>query len=136
MTTQTVGETWVHFLAPEPASVPHARQLALEMADAYLDGDQCRALGLAVTEVVSNAVRHGGPNEDDIKLALTPKDGYLCVQVTDSGPGMVPQPGAIGPDDDDGGFGLFIVEQLTRRWGVTREEKRTRVWFELDYATA
>ena len=29
---------------------------------------------------------------------------------------------------------LFIVEQLTRRWGVTREDKRTRVWFELDFA--
>ena len=31
------------------------------------------------------------------------------------------------------GFGLYFVEQLTRRWGVTRENRRTRVWFELDY---
>jgi hypothetical protein len=23
---------------------------------------------------------------------------------------------------------------LTRRWGMTREDGRTRVWFELDYA--
>jgi hypothetical protein len=35
--------------------------------------------------------------------------------------------------DENGGFGLFIVERLTRRWGVTREDRRTRVWFEFDY---
>ena len=28
---------------------------------------------------------------------------------------------------------LFIVEQLSRRWGITREASRTRVWFEFDY---
>ena len=41
----------------------------------------------------------------------------------------------IAPEDH-GGFGLFFVEQLTRRWGVTRENQRTRVWFELDYRAA
>jgi anti-sigma regulatory factor (Ser/Thr protein kinase) len=88
-----------------------------------------------VSEIVSNAVRHAGDPVEDIRLAVTPKDGYVCVQVTDSGPGLVPRPGAL-ETDDDGGFGLFIVEQLTRRWGVTREDQRTRVWFELDFAAA
>ena len=32
-----------------------------------------------------------------------------------------------------GGYGLFLVERLTRRWGMTREAQRTRVWFEFDY---
>jgi len=123
----------VHHLEPEPASVPHARRVACEIASHYLDEDQYRAFELAVTEVVSNAVRHGGIPGEPIRLAVTPKDGYMCVQVTDSGPGLVPRPGALEADDD-GGFGLFIVEQLTRRWGVTREDDRTRVWFELDFA--
>jgi hypothetical protein len=35
--------------------------------------------------------------------------------------------------DENGGFGLFIVEQLTRRWGMTREKRRGRVWCEFDY---
>ena len=35
--------------------------------------------------------------------------------------------------ETEGGYGLYFVEQLTRRWGVTRENRRTRVWFELDY---
>lgn len=89
-------------------------------------------LELLISEVVSNAIKHGRPRED-VRLAMTPKDGYLCVQVTDAGPGLVPRPGAIGADDESAGMGLFLVEQMTRRWGMTRECARTRVWFELDY---
>jgi anti-sigma regulatory factor (Ser/Thr protein kinase) len=125
----------VHHLPCEPASVPEARRLASDVAIQYLDEAQFQAFELAVTELVSNAVRHAGEPDEDIRLAVTPKDGYVCVQVTDAGPGLVPRPGALD-GDGDGGFGLFIVEQLTRRWGVTRENSKTRVWFELDFAAA
>jgi anti-sigma regulatory factor (Ser/Thr protein kinase) len=125
----------VHHLDPEPASVPHARRVACELAANYLDDRQYKAFELVVTEVVSNAIRHGGCPGDQVRLALTAKDGYMCVQVTDTGPGLVPRPGALEADAD-GGFGLFIVEQLTRRWGVTREDNKTRVWFELDFAAS
>lgn len=116
--------------------MPQARRLASEVAIDYLDESQLHTFELVVTEVVSNAVRHAGAPKDDIRLAVTPKDGYMCVQVTDSGPGLVPRPGALTTEPDDGGFGLFIVEQLTRRWGVTREDDKTRVWFELDFVAA
>jgi anti-sigma regulatory factor (Ser/Thr protein kinase) len=86
---------------------------------------------MAVTEIVSNAVRHSGA-DDEIVLTLTPKDSYLCVRVTDSGSGLVPRPGAMG-SDPGAGYGLFLVEQLTRRWGMTRENDKTRIWFELDF---
>jgi anti-sigma regulatory factor (Ser/Thr protein kinase) len=104
----------VHRFAPEPASVPEARQLTREFAEDLMQGEQASKLDMAVTEVFSNAVRHSG-SEDEILLALTQKDDYLCVRVSDGGTGLVP--GA-----------------LTRRWGMTREDGRTRVWFELDYA--
>jgi anti-sigma regulatory factor (Ser/Thr protein kinase) len=129
--TKTGAGAQVHHLDPEPASVPRARRLACDAAEPYLDAAQLGVFELAVTEVVSNAVRHGGG--ESIRLAVTPKDGYMCVQVTDAGAGLVPKPGALEADDD-GGFGLFIVEQLTRRWGVTREDNKTRVWFELEFA--
>jgi anti-sigma regulatory factor (Ser/Thr protein kinase) len=130
---ETVGEAGVHYLAAEASSVPEARRIACEIAEPFLDQEQFRAFELVVSEVVSNAVRHGAAPDDEIRLAVTPKDGYMCVQVTDLGPGLIPRPGVMGPQDDDGGFGLFIVETLTRRWGVTREEKTTRVWFEIDF---
>ena len=56
------------------------------------------------------------------------------MQVTDDGPGPRARARARWSTEDHGGFGLFFVEQLTRRWGMTRENRRTRVWFELDYA--
>ena len=133
MLTKAGAGPLVHHLDPDPASVPEARRIACEVAAHYLDTRQYKAFQLVVTEVFSNAVKHGSDQDDQIRLAVTPKDGYMCVQVTDSGPGLVPQPGAF-ESDDDGGFGLFLVEQLTRRWGVTREDNRTRVWFELDFA--
>jgi len=122
----------VHRFAPEPASVPEARRLTREFADDLMQGEQADKLDMAVTEVVSNAVRHSG-SQDEILLALTQKDGFLCVRVSDGGTGLVPRPGAM-TTEPGAGYGLFLVEQLTRRWGMTREDGRTRVWFELDYA--
>ena len=124
----------VHHLDPEPASLHEARRLAREAAAGRMSSEQAAKLDMAVTETVSNAVRHSG-SSDPIVLALTPKDGYLCVRVTDDGDGLVPKPGAIS-SEAGAGFGLFLVEQLTRRWGMTREDERTRVWFEIDFDVA
>jgi anti-sigma regulatory factor (Ser/Thr protein kinase) len=132
VTTKQGTGAQVHHLESDPASVPAARRLACDFAADYLDSKQFKAFELVVTEIVSNAIRHGGAPGDEIRMAITPKDSFMCVQVTDLGPGLVPKPGALEADDD-GGFGLFIVEHLTRRWGVTRENSETRVWFELDY---
>lgn len=111
--------------------MPEARRLAADAAPAPMAPDQRAKLELAVTELVANAVRHSGSHEV-IRLALTPKDGYFCVRVTDGGGGVVPAPGAMS-SPPGAGFGLFLVERLTRRWGMTREHGKTRVWFELDY---
>jgi anti-sigma regulatory factor (Ser/Thr protein kinase) len=116
---------------PEAASVPEARRVARETAAPRMSPEQCSKLDMAVTEIVSNAIRHAGA-EDDIVLAITPKEGDLCVRVTDTGSGLVPAPGAIS-SEPGAGYGLFLVEQLTRRWGMTREGGKTRVWFELNF---
>ncbi len=115
-----------------PSAVAEARRWVTGIADGLLEVDQAENLRLVISEVVTNALRYGSPGQH-IDVAVTPKPDFLCVQVTDDGPGLVPRPSALGAEDDVGGFGLFFVEQLTRRWGVTRENRRTRVWFELDY---
>src|SRR5262245_15023917 len=86
-----------HQLAPDPASVPDARRLAVDLADPLMADEQRSRLDLAISEVVSNAVRHSGSTEP-IRLVLTGKDGYLCVRVTDGGTGLVPRPGAMGSE--------------------------------------
>ena len=118
-------------LAPEPHSVPRARERVIALAEPFVAATRIADLRLVISEVITNAVRHGG--EGDMLVAVTPKQGYLCVQVTDTGDGFAPRPRAFEPDEDDGGFGLFLVERLTRRWGLTRENSNTRVWFEFDF---
>lgn len=118
-------------LVAEPAAVRQARAWLSALATSLVDAGRRSDLELVMTEVVTNAVRHGGAGRR-LRLAATPKATFLCIQVTDEGAGLVPRPGAMA-SDEHGGFGLFIVEQLTRRWGVTRENRQTRVWFEFDY---
>ena len=120
-------------VAPKPHAVAQARERVVELAEPYVDGRRLADLRLVISEVITNAVRHGG--EGDMLVAVTPKAGYLCVQVTDTGDGFAPRPRAYAPDED-GGFGLFLIERLTRRWGLTREDSNTRVWFEFDYEAA
>jgi anti-sigma regulatory factor (Ser/Thr protein kinase) len=131
--TDTVAER-VFKLPSAAASVPRARELVRRVAGPLMEAAQHANLDLALTEVVSNAVRHSG-SSDEVVLKLTPKAGYLCVRVTDGGHGLIPSPGAM-TTEPGAGYGLFLVEQLTRRWGMTREDGKTRVWFEIDFAAA
>jgi anti-sigma regulatory factor (Ser/Thr protein kinase) len=128
----TGGERQTRSLPASPGAVSEARRWVVAVAEGHVDPDQAEKLRLVISEVVTNALRHGSDSER-IDLAVTPKPEFLCVQVTDDGPGLAPRPRAL-ETDEEGGYGLFFVEQLTRRWGVTREDRRTRVWFELDYA--
>ena len=119
--------------APAPEAVPRLRERVVGSAVPVVEVERIPDLRLVISEVVTNAVRHGGDGE--MLVAVTPKPGFLCVQVTDTGDGFAPRPRAYEPDED-GGFGLFLVEQLTRRWGLTRENRNTRVWFEFDFTGA
>jgi anti-sigma regulatory factor (Ser/Thr protein kinase) len=129
-TASATMEKQTFLIAPEPHSVPRARERVIALAEPFVAATRIADLRLVISEVITNAVRHGG--EGDMLVAVTPKHGYLCVQVTDTGDGFAPRPRAFEPDDD-GGFGLFLVERLTRRWGLTRENSNTRVWFEFDF---
>ena len=128
----TGGKRQTRTLPAIPGTVAEARRWVASVAAGHLEAGQADKLRLVISEIVTNALRHGEQSER-IDLAVTAKPEFLCVQVTDDGPGLVPRPRAL-ETEEEGGFGLFFVEQLTRRWGVTREDKRTRVWFELDYA--
>ena len=117
-----------------PRSVGEARSWLVSVASGLVSEERLASLALVVSEIVTNAVLHGDP-AGKIQLAATPKPDYLCVQVTDGGAGFVPRPGAMA-SDENGGYGLYLVERLTRRWGMTRDNGATRVWFEFDHRGA
>ena len=92
------------------------------------EGDLTDTVTLLVSELVTNAVIHGG-SDVEVSVRLTPSAAR--VEVTDtSATGIAPRDAA---DDEDSGRGLALVESLARRWGVRpgRGGGKT-VWFEVD----
>jgi len=84
---------------------------------------------LLLTELITNALRHSdvAPG-DEIEVKAEVADGAIRIEVSDpgrNGPVKPREPGANG-----GGFGLYLVERLTNRWGVEREDGTT-VWAEV-----
>ena len=112
------------------AQAPERARAWLRNVTAWLPEDTEITLTLLVSELITNAVRHGGAaREDLIELELRALDEGIGVTVSDAGPGFAPTE-RDAPLDEPGGWGLVLVDQLADRWGVVRDD-RTRVWFEL-----
>jgi anti-sigma regulatory factor (Ser/Thr protein kinase) len=93
-------------------------------------GDQVvDAIRLATTELVTNAVRHGGLRQPDrIELIVDVDDDMVRVQVEQ--PTSAAAARVVESPGIDGGFGLAIVDSLSERWGVS-ERAPARVWCEI-----
>jgi anti-sigma regulatory factor (Ser/Thr protein kinase) len=116
-------------LAGGPYAATAAR-LALDNLDTELDPVLAQDLRLLVTEAVKNSVQHAdvGP-EDSIGLKIAVRPETVRIEVTDQGPGF--EPDASRPDEDEvSGWGLFLIDQLSDRWGVV-QDNGTTVWFEV-----
>jgi len=115
---------------------PHAAARARRLIESELAGRLAKPLladvALLTTELVANAVRHGGGGPDrHLRLLLAYGGPGLHVEVTNADR----VDGVIAPRRPDmeggGGIGLQLVEQLASRWGV-RDSQPAGVWFEID----
>jgi len=90
---------------------------------------------LVIGELVANSIRHAQvPADAMIGVRAEVRADVVLLEVVDSGTSgsVVRRP----PDlHDGGGFGLNIVNAVSRRWGVDRGAG-TRVWAELGVAAA
>jgi anti-sigma regulatory factor (Ser/Thr protein kinase) len=87
---------------------------------------------LLVVELVANSVRHGdAPAGAVVRVRARVGLDVIHLEVEDGGTaGSVTR---RSPDlEHGGGFGLQVVEALSRRWGVSRDAG-TRVWAELAF---
>ncbi|MEU8587568.1 ATP-binding protein [Streptomyces sp. NPDC048664] len=127
-------------LSATPRGARLARHLAAEQLDKwgrpYGTGAN-DTVTLLVSELASNAVRHGRVVGRDFRLRLTlyPESATLRVEVTDARPGRRPPgPGNLTPvaADREGGRGLLVVEALATHWGATSSDPYTKtVWCEI-----
>lgn len=84
---------------------------------------------LLVSELVTNAVRYGGP---PVVLAVDCDGAGLAVRVRD-GSAVRPVPRNPGPDEESG-RGFVLLDVLTERWGIDSEVEPgpgKEVWFYL-----
>ena len=103
-----------------------ARSFVARTLDAWGHPELADTAELLTSELVTNVVRHG---HTDMLLALRLDDDRVLVEVADeSADDVTPrQPTA----DDVSGRGLYLVDSLAQRWGVSRRSPGKTVWFEL-----
>ncbi|HEY3922478.1 MAG TPA: sensor histidine kinase, partial [Gaiellaceae bacterium] len=83
--------------------VADGRAVDEELEPVSLDGAQATALALVFSELLGNALEHGGGH---VQVGLHRRNGDVVLAITDDGPG-------IGPRSTEG-TGLSIVRALVR----------------------
>lgn len=106
---------------PITDSVARLRSAVRERAtaDGWLPPDRAELLSLAITELATNGVRHGGANRE-LRLWVLP--GAVVGEITDDGAAPLrPLAGYLLPDPGTaGGMGLWLVQQLCDSLAVYR----------------
>jgi anti-sigma regulatory factor (Ser/Thr protein kinase) len=96
-----------------------------------LDPETVEVAQLLLSELVTNCVLHGAASRPgvwiDVTVSLFPR--VLSVEVSDGGPSFDHQ-SSQAPAEAVAGRGLYLVDQLSARWGIGGG-RRGRVWFEL-----
>lgn len=93
------------------------------LADIGADRRCQQVAELLTSELIANSVVHA---RTAARLSVSVTGETARIEVTDDGPGW-PEP---RQPDDQGGYGLWMVDWLAREWGVsgTRGQGKT-VWF-------
>jgi anti-sigma regulatory factor (Ser/Thr protein kinase) len=126
------GHETIRELASAPSSVGQARAIVLDVGEGLPDG-VLQDAELLVSELVSNAVRHGGAG---IRLEARSDDGGITVRVYDDGRALPAMRSSAPGLEMASGRGLWMVEQLAGAWGVEIGEAGGKtVWFRMASST-
>ena len=109
-----------------PADLHFMRAEVRQLVDAesvVMDDARCERFLLAVEELASNGLRHGGA---PVRARVVAATQGLLIEVSDSDP-HAPEP-ALGRDPALGGLGLFLVARLTTTHGWLVDAGRKYVW--------
>ena len=141
MTSQTAGPLWPSAVPPpaspalcwelsEVAQLPTVRAELRRHATTAARRDDARSadlldqLVLALDEMASNALRHGGGG---VCAAVGVTDGAYLLQVSDAAVSAPPAP-AVGRDPSEGGLGLYLIAELAASHGWYVRDGRKHVW--------
>ncbi|MBC2907849.1 SpoIIE family protein phosphatase [Streptomyces cupreus] len=108
----------------DPAAVAHVRDRATRQVEAWGFGELAMTTELIVSELVTNAIRYAEP---PIRLRLL-RDTRLTCEVADAS-STAPRL-RHARSMDEGGRGLFLVAQLSHRWGARYTADGKIIWAE------
>lgn len=114
-----------------PAEARAASVARRHVRDLPIDAPTLEIVSLLVTELITNALRHGRAADGTpivMHLGMVER-GLVHVDVVNEGPVFEPRP-RERPVDSTGGMGLQLVDDLAERWGVEGNGV-TRVWLEV-----
>lgn len=106
-----------------PQGPGQARRAVAECAARLGFDEVVDDLLLVVSELVTNAVRHGAP---PVRLEVLADADVVRIAVGDGDPGL-PLPREVD-DDAEGGRGMVLVELLAREHGVREQPPGKTVW--------
>jgi anti-sigma regulatory factor (Ser/Thr protein kinase) len=109
---------------PRGASSAGIARLIVTAHGAGLPSERLKSANLIVSELVSNACRHGSGR---IQLTVQSGDEGIRGEVSDEGTGA--RIVKADPRPARGGWGLHFVDRLADSWGV--ESGGSRVWFQI-----
>ena len=136
MTGQTAHGLWPSSAPPtaqqllqwqlaDVAELPAMRGEVRRTLEATIDPDVLDQIILALDEMASNALRHGGVGPVAASVRTT-DSGYL-IEVTDSAAARPPTP-AIDRDPSEGGLGLYLIARMALRHGWYASARAKHVW--------
>jgi anti-sigma regulatory factor (Ser/Thr protein kinase) len=135
MATTEPGYAFAHLTVTVPASPDAGAALrhAIRAFDRYCGPKIAEDLGLLVTELATNGVKHAQIDSNGNRITLDARvdPQVLRVAVRDRGSGFTPGPRR--ERFEPGGWGLVLVDGIADRWGV-EGDPTTTVWFELPLA--
>ncbi|WP_309230031.1 MULTISPECIES: ATP-binding protein [unclassified Blastococcus] len=118
------AEPLLHWQLGEVAELPRMRADVRATVADQVEPDVLDQLILALDEMASNALRHGGGRvEAAVRLTDT---GYL-IEVSDSAPAQPPTP-AVDRDPSQGGLGLYLIARMALRHGWYAGRSAKHVW--------
>ncbi|WP_240667598.1 amino acid permease [Streptomyces luteoverticillatus] len=110
-------------LEAEPTAVADARAATTRRLREWGLDDLAFTTELIVSELVTNAVRYAAGGPVHVRLI---RDSSLVCEVSDTGHTAPNLRHAAA--DDEGGRGLFIIAQITQRWGTRYTPTGKTIW--------
>ncbi|MEO3797414.1 ATP-binding protein [Nonomuraea sp. B10E15] len=118
----------LHRFGARPSEVRRVRHFVGDLMAGHPSVDD---VVTAVSELAANAVQHSASGGADFMLRVAHVHGAVRIEVTNAGGEDRPELGRNDPDAT-AGRGLFIVDSLSRRWGVVQSPAQISVWCEID----